>query len=128
MIKLNLTSAFLCARAALPGMLQRNRGRIIFVSSKTARTGRAGQAGYAAAKAGVAVLAETIAEETRGTGVTANTVAPSTLDTPANRKMISGGDFSTWVTPADLAASIVYLASDAAGQLRGAWLPVYGSA
>ncbi|MEA2460554.1 MAG: hypothetical protein QOH90_731 [Actinomycetota bacterium] len=128
MMKLNLHSAFLCARAVLPGMLERDHGRIIFVSSRTAKTGRSGQAAYAVAKAGVAVLAETIAEETRGTGVTANTVAPSTLDTPANRKMIPGGDPSKWVTPADLAASIAYLASDPAGQLRGAWLPVYGSA
>jgi NAD(P)-dependent dehydrogenase (short-subunit alcohol dehydrogenase family) len=128
MMKLNLKSAFLCSRAVLPGMLERDHGRIIFVSSRTAKTGRSGQAAYAVAKAGVAVLAETIAEETRGTGVTANTVAPSTIDTPANRKMISGGDPAKWVTPADLAASIVYLASEPAGQLRGAWLPVYGSA
>lgn len=125
---LNLKSAFLCSRAVLPSMLERDWGRIVLVSSRTARQGRAGQAGYAVAKAGVAVLAETIAEETRGTSVTANVVAPSTLDTPANRRAMPDADASRWVTPEDVAASIAYLASEPAGQLRGAWLPVYGSA
>jgi NAD(P)-dependent dehydrogenase (short-subunit alcohol dehydrogenase family) len=128
MMQLNLKSAFLASRAVLPGMLEKNRGRIVFVSSKTARQGRSGQAAYAIAKAGVAVLAETIAEETKGTGVTANVVAPSTLDTPANRRTMPKADPSTWVTASDVAAAIAFLASDAAGQLRGAWLPVYGSA
>lgn len=128
MHELNLRSAFLCARAVLPGMLERDWGRIVLVSSRTARQDRVGQAAYAIAKAGVAVLAETIAEETIGTGVTANVIAPSTLDTPANRRAMPNADPSRWVTPEHVAASIAYLASDEAGQLRGAWLPAYGSA
>lgn len=128
MMQLNLRSAFLASRAVLPGMLQNDRGRIVFVSSRTAREGRSGQAAYAIAKAGVSVLAETIAEETKGTGVTANVVAPSTLDTPANRRAMPKSDPNRWVTASDVAAAIAFLASDAAGQLRGAWLPVYGSA
>lgn len=128
MLDLNLRSAFLAANAVLPAMLEQDWGRIVFISSRTARSGRSGQAAYAIAKAGVAVLAETISEETRGTGVTANVVAPSTLDTEANRRSMPDADPTKWVKPSDVAASIAFLSSDPAGQLRGAWLPVYGSA
>lgn len=128
MLELNLRSAFLCSRAVLPSMLDSGWGRIVLVSSRTARQDRSGQAAYAIAKAGVAVLAETIAEETVGTAVTANVIAPSTLDTPANRKSMPNADHDSWVSPDDVAASIAYLASEEAGQLRGAWLPAYGSA
>ena len=128
MFDLNLRSAFLCSRAVLQGMRKQGWGRIVLVSSRTAREGRSGQAAYAVAKAGVAVLAETIAEESLGLDITANVVAPSTLDTPANREAMPDADFSAWVPPADVAASIAFLISQEAGQLRGAWLPVYGSA
>lgn len=128
MLDLNLRSALLCCRAVLPSMRQGGWGRIVLVSSRTARQGRSGQAAYAIAKAGVAVLAETIAEENLGLDVTANVIAPSTLDTPANRSAMPDSDFDTWVPPADVAASIAFLTSQEAGQLRGAWLPVYGSA
>ena len=128
MLDLNLKSAALCSRAVLPSMRDRGWGRLVLVSSRTAHSGRSGQVAYAVAKAGVAVLAETIAEENRGLDVTANVVAPSTLDTPANRAGMPNADFSSWVPPEDVAASIAFLASPEAGQLRGAWLPVYGSA
>jgi NAD(P)-dependent dehydrogenase (short-subunit alcohol dehydrogenase family) len=127
MIDINLTSAFLCSRAVLPGMIERDRGRIVLVSARAARLDRAGQVAYAVAKAGVGVLAETIAEETRGSNVTANVVAPSTIDTPANRAAMPGSDFARWVTPDDVAASVEFLIGEAAGALRGAWLPVHGS-
>jgi NAD(P)-dependent dehydrogenase (short-subunit alcohol dehydrogenase family) len=128
MMDLNLRSAFLCSRAVLPQMRERDWGRVVFVSSRTARENRSGQAAYAIAKAGVAVLAETIAEESRGSAITANVVAPSTIDTPATRGSMPDADHSAWVSPSDVAASIAFLASEEAGQLRGAWLPVYGSA
>jgi NAD(P)-dependent dehydrogenase (short-subunit alcohol dehydrogenase family) len=126
MIGLNLTSAFHMTRAVLPNMKAGQWGRIVLVSSRTARHERAQQCAYAVAKAGVAVLAETIAEECRGTGVTANVVAPSALDTPANRKSMPDADHGKWVPPEDVAATISFLCSEEAGQLRGAWLPVYG--
>jgi len=128
MMDLNLRSALLWSRAVLPSMRGKGWGRLVLVSSRTARDDRSGQAAYAVSKAGVAVLAETIAEENRELDLTANVVAPSTLDTPANRKGMPDADFSSWVPLRDVAASISFLASDAAGQLRGAWLPVYGSA
>jgi NAD(P)-dependent dehydrogenase (short-subunit alcohol dehydrogenase family) len=96
------------------------------ISAKTAASNRRGQGAYAVAKAGVTVLAETIAEENRGLDVTANTIAPSTLDTPANRSAMPDADHSSWVPTEDVAATIEFLISDAAGQLRGGWLPVFG--
>ena len=127
MMDLNLTSAFLCCRAVLPAMRQANRGRIVLVSSRTAHQGRVGQAAYAIAKEGVAILGEVIAEESRGTGVTANTIAPSVIDTPANRRAMPSADVDAWVSPEDAACIIAFLASGEAGQLRGAWLPAFGS-
>ena len=79
------------------------------------------------AKSGLAVLAEAIAEENRNLDLTANVVAPSIVDTEANRSSFTG-DPARWVPPQDLAAIIAFLASPAAGQLRGAWLPVFGRA
>jgi NAD(P)-dependent dehydrogenase (short-subunit alcohol dehydrogenase family) len=128
MIELNLRSALLSSQAVLPPMRKRGWGRIVLVSSRTAHENRSGQSAYAIAKGGVAILAETIAEENLGSDITANVVAPSTLDTPANRAAMPKADFASWVPPDDVAAGISYLCSDSAGQLRGAWLPVYGSA
>ncbi len=126
MMKVNLTSAFLCARAVLPEMIERDQGRIVFVSSRTAHTDRAGQMGYAVAKAGVEVLAQTISEETRAHNVTANVVAPSTIDTPTNRNTMPTADFSAWVTLDDVASSISFLLNEPGGAIRGATLPLYG--
>ena len=97
------------------------------VSSRTARSGREGQVAYAIAKEGVAVLADVIAEECRGVNVTANAVAPSVLDTPANRAAMPSADFTRWVAPERLAAVMAFLVSEEACELRGAWLPVFGS-
>ncbi|MGH2755191.1 MAG: SDR family oxidoreductase [Actinomycetota bacterium] len=126
MLRVNLTSAFLCSRAVLPEMIERDRGRIVFVSSRTAHADRAGQVGYAVAKAGVEVLAQTIAEETRAYDVTANVIAPSTIDTPANRRSMPDADFSSWVSFDDVAASISFLVNEPGGAIRGATLPIYG--
>jgi NAD(P)-dependent dehydrogenase (short-subunit alcohol dehydrogenase family) len=122
----NLRSAFNCARAALPGMLERGWGRLVFVSSETAREGGARQVPYAVSKAAVATLAEAIADETRGTGVTANAVSPSILDTPANRRAFPESDHSRWVAPERLAEAISFLTSEGAAAVTGAILPVRG--
>jgi NAD(P)-dependent dehydrogenase (short-subunit alcohol dehydrogenase family) len=126
MLELNLTSAFLSCRAVLPDMIERNHGRIVLVSSRTAHADRSGQIGYAVAKAGVEVVAQTIAEETRDHDVTANVIAPSTLDTPANRAAMPDARTDAWVTLDEVAAAISFLVGDSAGALRGAVLPVYG--
>jgi NAD(P)-dependent dehydrogenase (short-subunit alcohol dehydrogenase family) len=127
MMELNLRSAFLCCRAVLPGMHARGWGRIVLASSRAARHDRSGQGAYAVAKSGVAVLAETIAQESRGMNVTANVVAPSILDTSANRAAMPDADHSSWVSVDDVAAAVAFLTSEQSSQLRGAWLPLFGS-
>jgi NAD(P)-dependent dehydrogenase (short-subunit alcohol dehydrogenase family) len=128
MIEINLTSGFLCCRAALPWMRKGGWGRIVLVSARTARYDRTGQAAYSIAKAGVGLLAEVISEENRSFGVTANAIAPSILDTPANRAAMPEADHSTWIPPRDVAATIEFLCSEEAGHLQGAWLPLTGAA
>jgi NAD(P)-dependent dehydrogenase (short-subunit alcohol dehydrogenase family) len=122
----NLRTAFNCARAVLPGMLARDWGRLVFVSSRTAHHGQKDQVPYAVAKAGVAALAEALADETRGTGVTSNAVSPSIIDTAPNRAAFPESDHGRWVRPDDLAATISFLVSDAGAAITGATLPVHG--
>lgn len=126
MLAVNLTSAFLCCRAVLPGMIERNRGRIVLTSSRTTETDRSGQAAYAVSKAGVEVLAHAITDENKDTDVTVNVIAPSIVDTPANRAAMPRSDFSKWVLPEEVADSVSFLVGDRAGALRGARFPLYG--
>lgn len=126
MLNINLTSAFLCCRAVLPGMLEGNRGRIVLTSSRSTEMDRSGQAAYAVSKAGVEVLAQAITDENKDADVTVNVIAPSLVDTPANRRTMPGSDVSKWVLPEELAASVSFLIGDRSGALRGARLPLYG--
>ena len=128
MFVLNLRSAFLCSRAVLPLMREQGWGRIVLISAAAAHSGRTHQGAYAIAKAGVSVLAETIAEENEDLDVTANVVAPSALDTPVNRAALADSDHSSLVPVEDVATMIAFLSSDEAGHIRGAWLPAYGRA
>jgi NAD(P)-dependent dehydrogenase (short-subunit alcohol dehydrogenase family) len=127
MLTLNLRSAFLISRAVLPHMLEAGWGRIVHTASKTAVSPRRKEAGYAVAKAGVITLTEVIAAEVKGTGVTANVVLPSIIDTPANRRMMSGADTSKWVPPQHIAATMRFLCSDGAATVNGARIPIYGA-
>jgi len=128
LIGLNLSSAFLVARAVLPGMLARGRGKLIFISSKAGSQPAANEAAYAASKGGLEILVRDLAEETRRQGVNVNAVSPSIIDTPANRKANPQADYSLWVQPESLAGVIHFLASDAARDIHGAIVPVYGNA
>jgi NAD(P)-dependent dehydrogenase (short-subunit alcohol dehydrogenase family) len=126
MMDLNATTAFLSCRAFLPLMLEQGSGAIVLVSSRAARRPFAGGVPYAVSKATVIALTEALAVETRDGGVRVNAVLPSVIDTPANRA--GGGDPSTWVTPASLAATILALCADTAHDVSGAVVPVYGRA
>jgi NAD(P)-dependent dehydrogenase (short-subunit alcohol dehydrogenase family) len=128
LIGLNLSLAFLVARAVLPGMLARGRGKLIFISSRAGSQPAANEAAYAASKGGLEILVRDLAEETRRHGVNVNAVAPSTIDTPANRKANPEGNYSLWVQPESLAGVIGFLASDAARDIHGAIVPVNGNA
>jgi NAD(P)-dependent dehydrogenase (short-subunit alcohol dehydrogenase family) len=125
-IEINLTTTFVLCKHALAAMQRGGYGRIVTVGSRTAVEGGAKQAAYAAAKAGVIALTRAIADETKGTNVTANCVVPSMIDTPANRGAMPKADTARWVTPEALAGVICFLAGEAAGRLRGAAIPVYG--
>jgi NAD(P)-dependent dehydrogenase (short-subunit alcohol dehydrogenase family) len=126
MMNLNLTSAFLLTRAAIPRMLESGGGSLVYVSSRAAREKRAGNAAYAVSKAGLLVLAESVAEEYRDRGIRANAVLPGTLDTPANRRAMPGADASKWTAPEEVARVVLFLASAEASVVNGAAVPVYG--
>ena len=127
MLGLNLRSAFLLSRAVLPLMLEAGWGRIVHVSSRTAVAPRAKRAAYAVSKMGLITLTEVIAAEVKGSGVTANVILPSVIDTPANRASMPKADPSKWVPPERIAATMRFLCSDAATSINGARIPIYGA-
>jgi NAD(P)-dependent dehydrogenase (short-subunit alcohol dehydrogenase family) len=122
----NLKTMFLASKHAVPHLKERS-GAIVSVSARSSLEGGEGDGIYRASKAGVRLLTETIAEENRG-DMRANAVMPSVIDTPMNREMMPDADFETWVDPADIAAVVCFLCSDAASVTSGAAVPVYGEA
>jgi len=125
-LEMNLRSAFLVNRAVLPFMVKKGWGRIVNISSRAAESPGPKQAAYNVAKAGVIALTGSIAAEYRRSGIAANVILPSIIDTPSNRSQMPDADASRWVDPQELASLIVYLLSDEGGSLNGAAIPVYG--
>ncbi len=123
---LNLKTALNACKAALPYLLESGAGRIVNVGAQSALQAASGMGPYAASKSAVHRLTESLADELKLKGVTVNAVLPSTIDTPANRADMPNADFSRWVPPADLAAVILFLASDEARAVTGALIPVSG--
>lgn len=130
-IETNLVSCFLCCRAAVNAFERGGEGgRIVNVAARPAlewRTG-AGMTAYAAAKAGVAAFTVALAEEVAKQDVLVNAVAPSIMDTPANRQAMPKADHASWPKVEDVAATILFLASPKNRVTRGAVIPVYGKA
>src|SRR5262249_38387611 len=136
--QMNALSCFLCSAAAVAAFRARRAsaaggapgGRIVNVSARPALEPRlgAGMIPYTASKAAVAALTQALAQELTEEGIWVNAVAPSVLDTPANRQAMPQADHSRWVAPADLAQIIVFLASPENRVTRGAVIPVYGGA
>ncbi len=124
----NLASCFLCCRAAAKVMLSSGGGRIVNVAARPALEWRsgAGMTAYTVAKAGVAALTVALAEEVAKDGVLVNAVAPSIMDTPANRKAMPKANFDAWPKVEEVAATILFLASPDNRVTRGAIVPVYG--
>ncbi len=122
---INVLTALNASRAAIPHLVGSGAGRIINIGAMGALQAGAGMGPYAASKAGVHRLTEALAAELKGK-ITVNAVLPSTIDTPANRRDMPKADFGKWVTPAELANVILFLASDAASAVTGALLPVSG--
>jgi NAD(P)-dependent dehydrogenase (short-subunit alcohol dehydrogenase family) len=126
MISLNAKTAFMTSAAVLPVMVARKKGRIIHIAATAGKKGTAGLAAYSASKAAVMRIVESIAAEHRVDGITANSILPSTIDTPQNRAAMPDADFSTWVTPMAIARVIAFLVSDDAAAVTGAAIPVTG--
>ncbi|HSB80546.1 MAG TPA: SDR family NAD(P)-dependent oxidoreductase [Candidatus Methylomirabilis sp.] len=128
MLTMNLKSAFLCCKHVVPIMQQAGGGRIVNISSRAAIKVFPGISAYAAAKAGLLAFTETLASEVLKVGITVNAILPSVIDTPANRKAMPKADHSPWVKPEEIARVLLFLCSEAAREISGASIPVYGKA
>ena len=134
MMSINGLSCFLCSREAVRRIRDAKRtggsgeGRIVNVAALSAvePSRGAGRIAYAASKAVVAALTQGLAEEVAKEGIWVNAVAPSILDTPANRRSMPGADFALWPRIEEVAATIVFLASPQNRSTRGAVAPVFG--
>lgn len=128
MMALNLRSGYVLSRHVVPQMLKQRSGSIVSVSSQAAAADHAAGAGaYAASKAAAVALFDSLAADLKGTGVRANSVLPSIIDTDANRKAIPDADFSKWPKPEDIAKVILFLCGEDAKLVHGASVPVYGA-
>jgi 2-hydroxycyclohexanecarboxyl-CoA dehydrogenase len=137
-IDVNLTGTFNACQAALPDMLAARWGRIVTISSSSAQRGSPKMAHYAAAKGGVIVLTKSLAREYAPAGITVNSIPPSAIETPMQHQAQATGKLPTdeviarsiplghLGTPADIAAAVVFLVSDAAGFITGQVLGVNG--
>ena len=125
-VDMNFVTCFLCCAAAVKAM--KNGGRIVNVAARPALEWRsgAGMAAYTASKAAVAALTVALAEEVAKQGILVNAIAPSIMDTPANRQAMPKADFSAWPKVEEVAATILFLASPENKVTRGAIVPVYG--
>lgn len=133
-IAVNLTSTFAICRSAIPNMLRRRWGRIINITSVSGIVGNPGQGNYAAAKAGLIGMTKSLAREVAARNITANCIAPGFITTPMTevlndkiteeaKKHIPQGRFGT---PQDIAAGVLYLASDEAAYVTGQTLHING--
>jgi NAD(P)-dependent dehydrogenase (short-subunit alcohol dehydrogenase family) len=127
-LDLNLRSAQKIFRAVLPAMTKAGKGRIVAVGSRAAVEPMANFAAYSVSKAALVALVKTVALEVKDSGITANVVLPSVIDTPANRAAMASANPSKWVTGESIAGLLVWLASDAARDVNGAAIPIYGRA
>ena len=128
MLELNLVSAFWAAKHAIPYLKASGQGRLLFVSSRGAVEPAAGGAPYAAAKLGLHALVGALAKELEDSGITANAVLPSVVDTPQNRAAMPRANPETWVRPEQIAALLSFLGSEASAAVTGALIPIYGRA
>ena len=128
-IDMNLMSCMLCCRAAVQAMTASGAGgRIVNIAARPGVEWRSGanMAAYTASKAGVAAFTAALAEEVVKDGILVNAVAPSTMDTPANRQSMPKADFALWPKVEEVAATILFLASPDNRVTRGAIVSVYG--
>jgi 3-oxoacyl-[acyl-carrier protein] reductase len=135
-LRVNLTSVFLCCRAALPGMVRLGWGRIVSTSSILAARGRAGTSAYAASKAGIIGFTRSLAVEVAGDRITVNAVMPSMVDTPLVRRNtteVQIGERGRQLAigrvaePEEVARAVAFLISDDASYVSGHSLAISGA-
>jgi NAD(P)-dependent dehydrogenase (short-subunit alcohol dehydrogenase family) len=126
LIDANLRSSFYLVRALLPEMKKKNFGRLVLISSKSTLQAPAGLSAYAASKVGLNALVSAVAEEVKSFDININAVMPTVIDTPANRRDMPKADFSSWVSPAQLAEIIFSLTQPWGKPIHGALIPVAG--
>ena len=127
MIDLNLRATYALAKSAVPPMLARKSGSVVNIASKAAWNHAAGASAYTSTKAAAVALIDSLAADLIGTGVRANSILPSIIDTEANRKAMPNADFSKWPKAEDIAQVVLFLASDRARVIHGAAIPVFGN-
>lgn len=127
LFNLNARTTFIASQAVIPHMLAQGAGKIISVAARPGLVGRKNMSAYSAAKAAVIRLTESMSAEVKGAGINVNCILPGTIDTPQNRAAMPTVDPSRWVKPESLASVIMFLASDAARDIHGAAVPVYGN-
>jgi 3-oxoacyl-[acyl-carrier protein] reductase len=133
-IEVNLTAGFRLARTALRGMMKRRWGRIVGITSVVGATGNPGQANYAASKAGMIGMSKALAAEVASRGITVNCVAPGFIDTAMtavlteeqNQRIAGNVPAGRLGVPSEIAAAVVYFASEEAAYTTGATLHVNG--
>lgn len=127
MLQQHLWTTFYLAQAFIPHLVANGWGRMVCITSPYAGRPPAKSAAYAVGKAAQEALMATIAEEVKGSGVTANVIQVKTIDVEHQRESQPSPKTAAWTTPEEIAAAILYLCSDEAGMVNGARLPVYGS-
>lgn len=126
LLALNLWPTANVLRVVVPRLLSQGEGRIVTIGARAALDPGPGSVAYAAVKQAVMTLTLAVAREVRGTGVTANCLAPATIDTPANRQAMPSADHTKWVKPEQVAALLWYLCSPEGAVLNGVIIPLSG--
>jgi NAD(P)-dependent dehydrogenase (short-subunit alcohol dehydrogenase family) len=131
LMEMNAVATFICCRAAARNMRRTGQGgRIVNVSARPGLDPRkgGGMAAYAASKAAVIAITLSLAEELKNDRILVNAVAPSTIDTQANREAMPNADTSKWLSPKAAAEAILQLASPSNMEIDGAVLPLFARA
>lgn len=127
MLNQHIWTSFNVIQAFVPLLVKNGWGRIVMISSPFASRPVAKGGPYAIGKAGQEALLLTLSQELKGTGVTANLLQAKTIDTKREKVSTPSAENSSWTTPEELTASILYLLSDEAATVNGAKIPLYGS-
>jgi NAD(P)-dependent dehydrogenase (short-subunit alcohol dehydrogenase family) len=125
-LKLNFYTTFFFTKYSLTYFKVNNFGRVVSIGAKPAIETTAGKFAYSLSKAGVVNLMQTLAEEHKADDITFSSIIPSVIDTPANRESMQNQDFSTWVSPQEIAETCLFLMGDGAKSYRGNVIKMYG--